>query len=1027
MRDLPNGGIVGILQAAIATGVCMRSIAFLFLCLLLLPCAHALDIAARFSDYVLDNWNTEDGLPQVSVLSITQDADGYLWVGTQSELARFDGVRFSIYGRKATGGIDTSMASSSLRDSHNRLWFGTPHGLLLYSEKHFQTIGSGAATMPIPVQGMAESSDGNMLFATPQGLLRYQNNLLVPYLLPGQPSYSVLHNDDMLWIGLTGAVAQQNGTQLNLLPLPASAASARVTKLAKAAQGLWVGTTSGLFFLHDGKFQPGSNDADLNRLNIESLYADHDGNVWVATASVLYRIRPSGALERIDAQQFVSNSWITSIFEDREHNLWLGSITESLFLLHNGWFKHFGIKDGLLDQFTWSVVRDPQGHMVIGTNSGVSMYDEHGMHMLVSGKMLPNPSAYELFYDSQDRLWIGTRAGVAIYADGKIDTPAALDALAPYQINAIVQTAPDDFWIGTHGGLYRYHHGVLKLIDAVPGAGLAHVRCIYVINADELLIGTEVGLHHVHGEIVDTPDYAHALDGVYVTTIAELRPGLIGIGTLNAGIGLLSDDKLMLLNSENGLPGNNAWNFRVMNGYVYVGSTDGVWRFPLNKLPDPTQAVKPSLQPEVVVSPIGRERPGQRTRCCNGGANARSAVEGDQLWFPTMNGPIRVNTSAITAPLVAPTVVIEGLYYLGEWHEPSADLQLAGTPRDLEIQFTGLYFHDPHSLHFRYKLEGYDTDWIDAGPRRSAYYTNLSPGTYRFHLLAKTGANMSSADTILSFTLTPHWYEIGLVRVLLGLTLLALLLLLWLARTRSYRRRQQQLEVLVSHRTNELRYANLQLAEANQTLTVESHTDPLTGLPNRRYLLNRMRQVIDADMRADKRTTLALLLIDMDDFKQINDACGHIVGDKILQQFAQLLMARHHLGDLIARWGGDEFLLVLQGVNAEHAIATAERIRCEITTHKFAVNEQKTLQLKCSIGMSMHPPFPDDDVLADWSVALELADMALYRTKHDGGNRSTAIIAGPNATRDQFTRDISAKVDRLLASGALRVLAGKRW
>ncbi|WP_165371634.1 ligand-binding sensor domain-containing diguanylate cyclase [Pseudolysobacter antarcticus] len=999
--------------------------ALLILYLLLLRSAFALDPNAHFQDYVLDNWNTEDGLPQVSVLSVTQDAEGYLWVGTQAELARFDGVRFTVYGRKKTDGIDTSMVGSSLRDSHDRLWFGTPHGLLLYSGRHFQSINLHGSTESVSIQGIAESSEGNLLFATPQGILRYQDNALVADALPGVPTYSVLRSADTLWIGLTGAVAQRDAGHLNMLPLPAEASSARVTHLANSAQGLWVGTNAGLYLLRDGKLQSATNDADLDRLNIESLHTDHDGNVWVATVSMLYRVRPNGALEKIDAEQFVPESWISSIFEDREHNLWLGSTTESLFRLHNGWLKHYGIKDGLLDRFTWSVARDGQGRVAIGTNSGVSLHDEHGLHLLIAGKTLPNPAAYELFYDSQDRLWIGTRSGIAVYADGKLDTPPALATLAPYQINAIVQTGTEDFWIGSQGGLYRYHAGALSLIGAGPGSAVAHVRSINVVNADELLVGTEAGLRHVKDAQIDTPVYAKPLEGIFVTTIASLRPGLIGIGTLNAGIGLLGDNTLLQLTTENGLPGNNAWTFRVVSDYLYVGSTDGVWRVPLNKLPDITRAGKPSLQPEVVVGALGRERPGQRTRCCNGGANSRSVIDGDNIWFPTMNGPIRVDTSAIAASTVAPTAVIEGLNYHGQWHEPGAELQLSGGPRDLEIQFTGLYFHDPRSLHFRYKLEGYDADWIDAGPRRSAYYTNLSPGTYRFNVIAKTGANLDSTDTTLNFSLIPRWHENAFMRALFGLLAIALVVLVWLFRTRAYRRRQQQLEVLVNLRTDQLRYTNKQLAEANQTLTVESNTDPLTGLPNRRYLLNQIQKIIDTDMHAGKRCSVALLLIDMDDFKIINDDRGHVVGDHILQQFAQLLMNLHDLSDLIARWGGDEFLLVLHDVDAEQALTIAEGIRKIITEHNFAANDNDLLQLKCSIGVALHPPFPDDALLSDWSVALELADMALNRIKLDGGNRSLALVAGSNASSELFKRNISARVDKLLATGALRLLRGK--
>ena len=169
----------------------------------------------------------------------------------------------------------------------------------------------------------------------------------------------------------------------------------------------------------------------------------------------------------------------SAIYEDRERNLWIGSQTESLFRLWNGWARRVSQRDGLTDPFVWSIARDQHGRMLIGTNSNVSFVDASGVHELVAGKSLPNPAAYELFVDDRNRIWIGTRGGVAIYADQKVERPAALKPLDAYQINAIVQNGPDDFWIGTTGGLYRYRGDTLTLVGPPPGGTRARVRSLY--------------------------------------------------------------------------------------------------------------------------------------------------------------------------------------------------------------------------------------------------------------------------------------------------------------------------------------------------------------------------------------------------------------------------------------------------------------------------------------------------------------------------------------------------------------------
>jgi len=979
--------------------------------------ACAVDPLERFHDYVRDNWSVENGLPQISVLTITQDSTGYIWLGTQNGIARFDGVRFRVYDRRSTG-VDTTMATVSYTDRSGQPWFGTGHGVLRLNHDKFELLQAGNGNAA--VQGIAELADGSMLFATSLGVMRLRDSVLEPAMLEGERTCSLLRDGETLWVGQTGSLARIDAAGISRFPLPPQAHNACITHLGAAANSgdLWLGTTAGLYRWHEARIASSGLDPELDSRATESLLRDHDGNEWFATAPTVFRLRPNKQLERIGEDDFVRDSWILSIYEDREGDLWFGSQTEGLFRLWDGWVKRVSRRDGLSDPFVWSVARDPQGRIVLGTNSNVAVSGPDGVRELVSGKRLPNPSAYDLFYDSFDRLWIGTRGGIAILSNGELLRPAALLELDPFQINSIAQDG-SDFWIGTSGGLYLYRNDKLKQIGAAPGQNVARVRSVYLVAPGELLVGTESGLRSVRGDALMTPTWARPLEGRMISYIAPVRDGVIGIATLDAGLGLLDNDKLTIVTADHGLPSDNAWTFRTIDEHLYVAGIDGVWRLPVTALPTPGAAPLLRVPAQMVLSASGRERGSQRVRCCNGGAQARSAVDAEGgMWLASISGALRLDTNEISYSKQPPTMVIETLRNGNGSHAPSAaTLNLDEGSRDIQVDFTALSFRDPNSLRFRYRLTGYDTDWIDAGVRRSAFYTNLPPRAYRFEVQASLpDSAFADSQASVDFTLAPRWYERSSVRILLALLGIFLVALLVSLRLRGYRAAQRRLEALVAERTRALSRANKRLHQANQVLAFESQTDPLTGLHNRRFLLDHAGDLFDAE----RQDTTALLLLDLDNFKLINDRHGHSAGDHVLVQLARLLEHLAREGDHALRWGGEEFLLVVKSVRAEQALEIAERIRLAVARHTFATGAGRTLHVTCSIGVSLHPLRMTSDQSTDWSMTLELADAGLYRVKQEGRNGAIGLFAGPALTQMSPNTRSAATIEAMLASDALR-------
>jgi diguanylate cyclase (GGDEF)-like protein len=970
--------------------------------------AAALDPQTPFHALILDHWSVEQGLPQITVLGIAQDRAGFLWINTQLAVARFDGTRFVTFDRAATG-VDTSMLTAVWADPLGQVWFGGAHGLLRERDGHFTALGGDA------VKAIIDAGDGTPLLATSNGLARVRDGRIVP--VPGYsgPALSLLREGKALWVGGLGRVCRLTGTldQSTVACVKQGAAPSQplgITSMANTNGVLWLGTRLGLMRMDGSRIVPSGLGDELDTTSIESLHSDRGGTLWIGTVPALYRRLPEAGLERVDDGDIMRDPWIQALYEDHAGNLWIGTHIGGLYRVWNGWARRVSIRDGVADSLVWSVVRGPRGEIVLGTNSDVEVFDGQRAHPLIPGSALPNPSAYDLYYDHRGRLWIGTRAGIAVYDHDSNITPPALSALDSWQINDIREAADDDFWIGTTGGLYRWHAGTLSRADSgAPGAA-ATIRSILPLAPDHLYLGTEDGVRELRDGRLTQPAWAEPLRGHFVTRVVMLGHDKLGIATTDAGVGVMLNGQLRMTSQKDGLPSDNAWTLDVLNGQLYVGSVVGAWRLPLDQLPlpgSPERQVVPQL-----IAGEARATSLRSVHCCNGGGGSRSLVDGEVIWYSTTDGALGLNTRTLGTQPKPPAAAIESIEHAGVLL-PGEPLDLREGVRDLAIQYTAPYLRIG-TLKFRYQLEGYDTDWQDAGVRRSAFYTHLPPGNYRFRVAATlAGAPGFGPETDLAIRIEPRWYERVLVRgmALLLLCMSIILLVAWSMRTQ--RRRSARLEEQVTRRTEQLARAVERLRVTNLALAEESHTDALTALHNRRYLLMRLPEVLAGN------ESIAVLQLDIDYFKEVNDGYGHAVGDAVLRALGSLLTAARRGSDITVRWGGEEFLLLLRDVDAASALAIAERLRRDIAAQDFIDGRGGKIKLSCSIGFSLHPVAVQVDS-STFDATLELADLALYRAKQEGRNLSIGLVATAPIPEEILRTPLAPQLDELLASGCLR-------
>ena len=994
--------------------------------------AFALDPNKAFEHYVSNTWSIQDGLPQITAMAIAQDRTGYIWVGTQNGLARFDGVRFTTFTPANEPALPGIYIRALLVDRRGQLWIGTYKGLGMYANGRFSAlhVADRASHPTLDVNALAETADGTIVAATNDGVFRVSGDTLVELPNSPKPALALLPRADGLWIGDTGAVMRLNGTHVERLPLPESAASAAVGHLVEAQGRIWAGTSQGLYTWIDGAWVRFDEAAALTGSPIGSILRDHDNNLWISTNSGFARLRNAHLAEWIgDGNPHAFNSVISS-FEDREGNLWLGSQLEGLARFWNGWTHRYSVTDGLNDRIVWSLSRAPDGVVWVGGNDGLSTFQSGRFTLIVPGSALPHPHAYNLLAES-DRVWIGTRRGLAIWQGGKLETPALYAPMASAQINGIVRNDDGSLWFPTTEGLFRQQGETLRRYAQADGLIDLRVRVVLKTSTQRTLVGTQGGLYEFRDDhLTQIGQDAGLPANLDITAIRELPSGGLAIGTLTEVLYVFDGRAWTVFGPAQGMPANAPFFITVDDrGYLWVAGIRGVARVPIADLMRFAHSQIGVVRGEMLLNERGDRNAGQQGFCCNGAGMSKGFIDGHVLWLPSRDGVVALDTHGIVKNTITPTVVIERVRYLDAWHaveNQAGRVELEPRARDLAFEFTAPSFQDPHSILMHYRLLGYDRDWHDLEDvtRRSVNYTNLPPGDYAFEARASNNAGVWSPDTARFAFRIRHWFhETRLFYGLLGL-LLAMLLYAGYRRQRQVHGAQRRLlEQQVRDRTQELHTANERLEKVSQT-------DPLTGLRNRRYLDNQIPADLAFYDREQLRTgnydqIILFALVDIDHFKQVNDTHGHKAGDRVLQQVAQVLTALVRGGDYIARWGGEEFLLVFRPMPHRYLEVIGERIRAAIANHVFDLGDGVTLQLTCSVGIAEYPLFRNAQRRLGWEQMVELADGALYWVKQNGRDGWAAFR--PTALTDLATliRELHTTPEKLIEQGQLQLLGSR--
>ncbi|MDR7092122.1 two-component regulator propeller domain-containing protein [Cellvibrio fibrivorans] len=958
-----------------------------------------------------------------SVNTIVQDKLGFIWIGGENGLARYDGRTLVHYKSDPNNSktLPSNYIFQMVVDAKNILWLATEGGLVNFDVRtnsftRVSHVGSSQIAVD-SVSALELAADDSLYVGTARGLYiidadRQSMSFFLPQPpIPIEPNIEQIRDifidrDKNIWLATAGmGVAVFNSQSesfqyfLHNPDKPDSLAHNSVRSIHQDRKGrVWLGTYGGGI----DRLDPGSTNfihypyrpevpGSIGGNVIWDIKQDSSGTIWFA-------VDQSG-LARFDenTEQFIHyrhRSYDTTslvsdqlrvIYEDQNQDLWFGASPSgiSFFSRRTHVFRHYTTKPSdptsLSHNTILRIIEAENGTLWIGTEGGLNALDPQTG---ISRRYLANPAdphalranaILALEEDIDGQIWVGTWAGGLHRLDPKTGKFARYfpDKNNPKAINSdfiwdITRDSKNNIWIGTEtGGLNLYDRSTDSFIhyyhDPKKQNGIAgnFISSLMADSKDNLWIGGYTGVNvfnpttQIFTHLPYETGLADSTNSKNTKAFFEDSKGQIWIGTQHRGVNIFDPKSktFRYLDVRDGLPSQN------VSG-ILEDDNHNIWLITGNglvKIDSLTQAVTIfGRESDLAGSNYNREAllKDRHGRLYFGSSEGITSFHPAELRDDSGKFPVRLVSFRIfnkeveignNSPLVLPIVI-------------SDQITLPHTDTMFSFGFAALDYRNSKTMHYSYKLEGFDREWIDTGRQATATYTNLEPGRYTFRVRASNDdENWQEAEPLIMHIQTPPWKTWWAYTIYAALIFAALY----------YRHNHIVLRAR---------------AEAYRTRAI---TDPLTGIYNR-FGLGQIAEGVFANNETKKGIGIALF--DIDHFKSINDQCGHDSGDRVLVNVARIAKDVIRHSDNFGRWGGEEFVLICTIRDSTEGVGLVEKIRIAIGEYPFGL--ETIPKVTVSAGFAMVSPSDS------FESALKRADIALYEAKRAGRNR--VILASEN-------------------------------
>lgn len=722
----------------------------------------ALDPNRSITQYLHRVWQVQNGLPRTTILAICQSADGYLWLGTLTGVVRFDGLKFTEMPELGGVSLQNERIVQIVEDHQHTLWIATSSaGLVKYKSGVAEKFTTAQGLPSKSIQALYVDAQNNLWVGTDRGLVRVINGKIQPFAdLPAMEVRAITRMSDEVWaISSNGKVLIWNGERFTDNPptfLPDSPPLMITTLLGTSDGALWIGTNNGLN-CRTAKSEESYTDTNgLANDHILSLFRSVDGTIWVGTKGGLARIKDD-EIENYGTKDGLSQNAVHAICEDREGHLWVGT-KHGLNEFVDRRTIPFTVNEGLPSNDVGPVIQDRAGKIWIGTTgAGLASYDGKHVQTLTVKDGLASNTILTLANDPQDGLWIGTDQGLDLLRDGKVtETLTSEQGLPSKRVNCLHADRQGLLWAGTELGLAAFREG--KFVEAAE-MGLPHAPILAIAGyrSQGLVVSTDG-----QGVFLAEEGKFRALDvrsNAVCDALFTDAEGLIWIGTRGEGLRLFDGEHVTAFATKDGLFDDDIYGIAADDqDRLWLACSKGIFSVARTELRHMAAGIQKTLNCETY-SPTESQR---TIECRPGIQPAVWKMADDKIWFTTIRGLISVDTKQVRRKLPPIPVVLEETIVNGQAVSLSAGMSLPAGSSNVIFRYTGLSYASPTRITFRYKLDGYDRDWINAGTRREAIYTNLPPGKYEFHLAATNIDGQSNElENPLSFSIEPAIYQRG--------------------------------------------------------------------------------------------------------------------------------------------------------------------------------------------------------------------------------------------------------------------------
>ncbi len=760
-----------------------------FLAALLLGCGLpglALEPTTPLANYGRQSWGMENGLPQNTVQALVQTRNGFVWLGTEAGLVRFDGNSFAVFDKNSTPALPGNDVRCLLETRDGALWIGTSEGLARWKDGVVTAFTTAQGLPANGIRTIVETRDGLLWIWTDLGLAKRIDERFASEEETQRSAITAIlpYGDGGLWVEEAQAKSVYMDGRWNLIQYYAEFPKDGITYLDDFPKaGSLFGSRSLIEITRDSVFVTHPTDV-VTRLQvgvafpgsrIQVEHVDREGNLWIGTNGGLARWA-EGKLQRLPVTDPLATASILALMEDREGNLWVGTETGGLHILRDQRFRTIGAREGLSSDATTAVVEDRAGTLWVGTSGGGlnAIYRSSDGSSAVRSYTVRNGLMSDVILSlaaaPNGDLWVGTPDGLNRIRGGKIDAFTSADGLPDDFIRSLLVDADGSLWIGTRRGLTHWmglkagrpSSALMETFTQSNGLGSDLVGAMARDSNGDLWVATLAGLSRLSGGKIVNYTTANGLSSNVVTALLPHGNGTLLIGTQEHGWNLW-DGQHFIAEMRDGLNQNNLDRTGIHailddgGGFLWFATGNGIARC---EFADSATGKGAGCSQWIEFGAADGLR--SRETATNSHPSAWRSRDG-RLWFATPKGLVEIDPAHFSVNTIPPPVELERFAVDDvpqALHAAGSSLRVEAGHVHFQFDYAGLSFIAPQKVRYRFMLEGFDRGWTEAGTRRSAYYTNIKPGRYTFRVQAANNDGLWNTEgAALTFELRPHYYQ----------------------------------------------------------------------------------------------------------------------------------------------------------------------------------------------------------------------------------------------------------------------------